>query len=111
MSATFFVSPQLRICKLTRVLAQLWLLSSVFILSKNKSNMADACDSVPLLRQDIPSLTFYQFSYKQPMNPHMRGIINRHQTFVESKNWHRERIAADPKLIADAGFYYLGDRD
>ena len=73
--------------------------------------MADACDSVPLPRQDIPPPTFYQFPCKQLMNPHMRSIVDRHQTFIESENWPRERIAADPKLIADAGFYYLGDGD
>ena len=41
----------------------------------------------------------------------MRSIIDRHQTFIDSENWPRERISADPKLIADAGFYYLGDGD
>ena len=73
--------------------------------------MADACDSVPLPQQDIPSPTFYQFPCKQPINPHMRSIIDHHLMFVESENWPRERIAANPKLIADAEFYYLGDGD
>ena len=41
----------------------------------------------------------------------MRSIGDRYQTFIESENWPRERIAADPKLIADAWFYYLGDGD
>ena len=45
------------------------------------------------------------------MNPHMRSIGDCYQTFIESENWPRERIAADPKLIADAEFYYLGDGD
>ena len=36
------------------------------------------------------------------MNPHIRSIGDRYQTFIESENWPSERIAADPKLIADA---------
>ena len=78
---------------------------------KNKSNMADACDSVPVRGLDVPPPTFSQFPCEQPMNPHMRSIGDRYQTFIESENWPRERIAADPKLVADAGFYYLGDGD
>ena len=39
---------------------------------KNKSNMADACDSVPVRGLDIPPPTFSQFPCKQPMNPHIR---------------------------------------
>ena len=73
--------------------------------------MANACDSVPVRRLDIPPPTFSQFPCKQSMNPHMRSIGDCYQTFMESENWPRERIAADPKLIADAGFYYLGDSD
>ena len=76
---------------------------------KNKSDMADACDSVPVRGLDVPPPTFSQFPCKQPMNPHMRSIGDRYETFVEY--WPRERVAADPKLIADAGFYYLGDGD
>ena len=54
---------------------------------------------------------FSQFLCKQPMNPHMRSIGDHYQTFTESENWPRERIAANHKLIADAEFYYLGDCD
>ena len=72
--------------------------------------MADACDSVPVRGLDIPPSTFCQFPCKQ-MNPHLRSIVDRHQTFVESENWPRERIVADPKLLADTGLYYLGDGD
>ena len=86
-------------------------MNSVFHSIKNKSNMADACNSVPLPQQDIPPPTFYQLSCKRPINPHMRSIIDRHQKFIESENWPRKRFAADPKLIADAGFYYLVDGD
>ena len=73
--------------------------------------MADACDSVPVRGLDIPPPTFSQFPCKQPMNPLMRSIGNCYQMFIKSENWPRERIAADPKLIADAGFYYLGDEN
>ena len=73
--------------------------------------MADTCDSVPLFGGAVnipfPSL----FQCKQPINPHMRRIVDRHQTFMESENWPGERIEADPTLMADAGFYYLGDSD
>ena len=86
-------------------------MNSVFDSFKNKSDMADACDFIPIPRQDVPPPTFYQFPCKQPINQHMRSVIDRHQTFIESENWPRERIAADPKLKADAGFYYLGDGD
>ena len=41
----------------------------------------------------------------------MPRIVDRHQTFVESENWLWERIEADPTLLADTGFYYLGDGD
>ena len=73
--------------------------------------MADVCDSIPLPGVDVspPALTLFQC--KQPINPHMRRIVKRHQTFTESENWPGERIEADPTIIADARFYYLGDGD
>ena len=72
--------------------------------------MADTCDSVPLfggaVNISVPSL----FQCKQPINPHMRRIVDRHQAFTEFENWPRQKIEADPTLImADGGFYYLGD--
>ena len=75
------------------------------------SDMADTCDSVPLFggAVNIPFSSLFQC--KQPINPHMRRIVDRHQTFMESENWPGERIEADPTLMADAGFYYLGDSD
>ena len=69
------------------------------------------CDSVPLLGGDVPPSTSSLFQCKQPINSHMRRIVDRHQTLAESENWLRERIEADPASLADAGFYYLGDGD
>ena len=48
---------------------------------------------------------------KLSLSKHMRMIVDRHQTFVESANWSKKkkRIEADPMSIADSGFYYLGD--
>ena len=67
--------------------------------------MADACDSVLLPGGDVSLPTFDQFQCKQPINPHMHSILNRHQKFVESENWPRKKLKLiDPKLIADAGF-------
>ena len=73
--------------------------------------MVDACDSVPLPGGDVQPPTSVLFRCKQPIISHMRRIVDRHRTFVESENWPRERIEADPKLLADARFYYLGDGD
>ena len=64
-------------------------MNSVFHSFKNKSDMADASDSIQIPRQDIPRPTFYQFPCKQPINLHMQSIIDRHQTFIESENWPR----------------------
>ena len=71
-------------------------MNSVFHSIKNKSNMADACDSVPLPRQDTPPPTFYQFLRKQPINPHMRSIIDCHQTFIQSENWPEKESQPTP---------------
>ena len=66
----------------------------------------------PTTSARCPPPVFYQFPCKQSINSHMHSIIiDRHQAFIEFENWPRERIAAYPKLIADAGFYHLGDGD
>ena len=85
--------------------------SYVFILQKQKRNMADACDSVALPGGDIAPPTSSLFQCKQAVNPQMRRIVDHHQTFVESENWPSERIEADPTLLANAGFYCIGDGD
>ena len=44
-------------------------------------------------------------------NPHMRRIVDRHQTFIESENWPGERIEVAQTLMADVGIYYLVDSE
>ena len=73
--------------------------------------MADTCDSVQLFRGAVNNPVPFLFQCKKPINPHMRRIVDHRQTFIVSENWPGERIEADPTLMADAGFYYLGDSD
>ena len=52
------------------------------------------------------------FKCLSPINPHMRNREMRIQIFLDhSSNWPAHRIRATPSDIADAGMYYLGDRD
>ena len=71
--------------------------------------MADACDSAAVPGGDVVPPTPSLFQCKHAINPHMRRIIDRHQSFTE--HWPSHRIEADTALLADAGFYYLGEGD
>ena len=44
-----------------------------------------------------------------PASPHMRGEVNRFQTFDD--RWPAAQLRASPRQIARAGFFFLGDRD
>ena len=80
-----------------------------FSFYQNKRNMADACDSAAVTGGDVAPPTSSLFQCKHAINPHMRRIIDRHQSFTEY--WPSHRIEADTVLLADAGFYYLGEGD
>ena len=71
--------------------------------------MADACDSVAVPGGDVALPTSSLLQCKHAINPHMRRTVDRHQMFIEY--WPSDRIEADPTLLADAGFYYLGEDD
>ena len=52
------------------------------------------------------------FPCLHPINPHMRSRKARLQTFLDNASrWPAHRIRATPADIADAGMYYLGERD
>ena len=52
------------------------------------------------------------FLCRRPINPHMRSKEARLQTFLDnSVSWPVHRIRATPQQIADAGMFYLGERD
>ena len=51
------------------------------------------------------------FSCVQPINPHMQCIADRLKTFHFTENWLNKKIQATPFERADAGFYYLGNKD
>ena len=56
------------------------------------------------------SVNVVVFQCLQPINPHMRSTEMRIQTFLDnSSTWPAHR--ATPTEIADAGMYYLGERD
>ena len=67
--------------------------------------MADTCYSVPQFGGAVNILVPSLCQCKKPINPHMRRIVDHHQTFIECENWPEERIEADPRLMADAEFY------
>ena len=71
--------------------------------------MAEACDSVAVPGDDVAPPTSSLSQCKPTINPHMRGIVDRHQTFTEYCP--SDKIEADTTLQADAGFYYLGEGD
>ena len=71
--------------------------------------MADACDSAAVPGGDVAPPTSSLFQCKHAINPHMRRIIDRHQSFTE--HCPSRRIEADTALLVDAGFYYLGKGD
>ena len=50
------------------------------------------------------------FPCRNPINPHMRSVETRLQTFADRATyWPAHRINATPRDIANAGFYYLGE--
>ena len=52
-----------------------------------------------------------EFSCVQPTNPHERCFADRLQTFHLTENRPNEKIRATSFETADAGFYYLGNKD
>jgi len=47
-----------------------------------------------------------------PYSPHLTSFQSRLQTFVDrARNWSQVRIKATPTQMAEAGLYYLGERD
>jgi len=54
----------------------------------------------------------YMLPCSNPVNPHLRNVTARLQTFRErSHTWPAHRIAATPEEMSQAGLYYLGERD
>jgi len=54
----------------------------------------------------------HMFPCSNPVNPHMRNVTARLQTFRERLHiWPAHRIAATPEQMSQAGLYYLGERD
>ena len=54
----------------------------------------------------------HMFPCSNPVNPHMRNVTARLQTFRERLHiWLAHRIAATPEQMSQAGLYYLGERD
>lgn len=52
------------------------------------------------------------FPCSNPVNPHMRDVTSRLQTFWKRLcTWPAHHIAATPKDMSQAGLYYLGERD
>ena len=52
------------------------------------------------------------FPCLHPVNPHMRSIEARLQTFLDNSCiWPAHRIRATPQQVVDTGMYYLGERD
>ena len=73
--------------------------------------MSDCCDSVALPVSSTPSNKKPKFQCLFTRNGHLQEYADRLETFTESINWPGARIKAICCEIADAGFYYLGDRD
>ena len=69
--------------------------------------MSDVCDSIPAA-SGVSKTEFYCL---QPVNPHLKKITDRLETFHLSQNWPSERIQATPLKSTDASFYYFGDKD
>ena len=73
--------------------------------------MGDCCDSVALLVSSTTSSKNPKFQCLFPKNRHLKKYADQLETFTESINWPGARIKATCREFADAGFYYLGDRD
>ena len=73
--------------------------------------MGDCCDSVALPVSSTPPNKNPKFQCLFPRNEHLKKYTERLETFIQSINWPSARIKATCREFADAGFYYLGDRD
>ena len=73
--------------------------------------MGACCDSVALPISSTPSNKKPKFQCLCPGNGHLKEYADRLKTFTKSINWLGARIKATCREFADAGFYYLGDRD
>ena len=73
--------------------------------------MGDCCDSVALPVSSTSSSKNPKFQCLFLRNGHLKKYADRLETFTESINWPGARIKATCREFADAGFYYLGDRD
>ena len=52
------------------------------------------------------------FPCESPINPHMASVARRLETFTDHLGaWHRNNIRAIMSDMAEAGLYYLGERD
>ena len=63
--------------------------------------MADACDSAAVPGGDVAPPTPYLFQCKHAINPHMRRIIDRHQSFTEYCPSHRVEADFVLKLMEE----------
>ena len=80
----------------------------------NSSQQTDSSSNPPqtLHTQTNQSNLVGFFPCLTPINPHMRSREMRIQTFLDhSSTWPAHQIQATPSDIADAGMYYLGERD
>ena len=74
--------------------------------------------SLRIYHQDVPPPEspnrdlFYMFPCNNPVNPHMRSLQSRINTFNEHISaWPQHRLASTPQDMATAGLYYLGTND
>ena len=73
--------------------------------------MGDCCDSIALPISSTTSCKNPKFQCLFPRNRHLKKYSDRLETFTESINWPGARIKGTCHELAEAGFYYLGDRD
>ena len=83
-------------------------LISVFILSRHETSPLTANNSN---FHEGGSAIKAEFSCVQPIKPHTRCFTDQLKAFHLTENWPYEKIRATPFEIADAGFYYLGNKD
>ena len=57
--------------------------------------------------QHIPSLSHNQYTCNNPINPHMKSLRNRINSFY-SQSWNRNFLQASPEELADAGLFFTG---
>ena len=73
---------------------------------KRSSNV---CETNVITVHNIQALLRQNFPCSFPVNPHMKEESARLVTF--DQRWPSSKIQATPLQVAQAGFYFLGERD